>query len=275
MLIESTTQPGLASADTAETLYVDVREPSGAVGGVLLYYVVLAYPERSDWQKRRAFFDAMVAMRFREFVVQGAARHKDIPPGFKLKREKMRCGFNLGWKRVERRISAGIMGWCICLNGKSYPYDVPTIDGKIGLILKGPNTVKDVVRAYFVNRQSSPEAVNLEKESAMANIAHRVWAESFPVLHIAMENPVTLKIVETQVKSGPPSPAEIANDLFDSIHRPGWLREALEEAENLKPSLCDLLGTNQDDPRGLGFKAETAISLLPTEDPLLAFRFPK
>ena len=273
-MIDNAFQSGLASASVGETLHLDVRE-SEVMGGVLLYYAVLAYPRRNDWQKRLAFVDSMIAMRFREFVVQGA-RRGDIPPCFRrIKREKVLCGINLGWKRVQRRIDAAIMGWCICLNGRSYRYDAPTPEGKIGLFLRGPKTVNEVIRTYLANRCSSSDAINLEEGSAAANIAHRVWAESFPVLHIAMMNPITVKIVEDQVNSVRPTEKQIARDLFDSIHEPAWLLKALEDAEGLKCTLRERLGIDGGEPRDFGFKPETAIRLLPTEDPSIAFRFPK
>lgn len=268
----NTPQSRRSSADAAEILRIDVREPAGPVGGVLLYYAILAYPERNDWQKRRAFVDSMVAMRFREFIVQGAARHKDIPPGFKFKREKMLCGIRLGWKRVERRIHAGVMGWCIYLNEEHHLYAAPTTDGKVGIVLHGPNTVNKVIRAFIASRQVSSEPVHVALEPAIANVAHRVWAESFPVLHVAMENPITIKIVEALVRKDPITAKQIAKDFFDSIHQPSWLRSAIEDAENLKLILAEQLGVDLDDPRGLGYRPERAISLLPTEDPVLAYR---
>ena len=272
--VESTLA-GSVSTNGAETIHIDVREPGGPVGGVLLYYAVLAYPDSSEWHKRRAFVDSMVAMRFREFVVQGAKRSA-VPPDFRrFKREKMLCGINLGWKRVQRRIDAAIMGWCICLNGRSYPYDAPTPEGKIGLVLRGPKTVNEMIRTYLANRCGTPDAVNLQEESALANISHRVWAESFPVLHIAMANPITVKIVEDKVNSVRPTEKQIAKDLFDSIHQPTWLFKALEDAEALKCTLRERLGIDAGDSRDFGFKPETAIRLLPTEDPSIAFRFPK
>jgi hypothetical protein len=263
---------GVAPADSPEKIYVNVLEPSGPIGGVLLYYAILAYPNRSDRQKRREFVEALAAMRFKEFAVQGASR-KDIPPYYRsFKREKMLSRMNLGWKRVDRRIHAGIMGWCIYLNEKQYCYPTPTPDGKVGIVLRGPNTVNKAVRAFVASRQGGSDPVHLALEPALANVAHRVWAESLPVLHIAMENPITIKIVEAQVRTGPPSAKQIAKDLFDSIHEPCWLREALEDAENLKSVLPEKLGTHPDDPRGLGYKSERAISLLPTEYPALAYR---
>jgi len=263
---------GAAPADSPEKIYVNVLEPSGPFGGVLLYYAILAYPDRSERQKRREFVEALVAMRFREFAVQGASR-KDIPPYYRsFKREKMLSRVNLGWKRVERRIHAGIMGWCIYLNEKQYRYPTPRPDGKVGIILRGPNTVNKVVRAFVASRQGGSDPVHLAVEPALANVTHRVWAESLPVLHIAMENPITIKIVEAQVWTGPPSGKQIAKDLFDSIHEPRWLRETLEDAENLKSVLPEKLGTHSDDPRGLGYRSERAISLFPTEYPALAYR---
>jgi hypothetical protein len=265
--------PKFAATGAAETIRVYIGEPSGPIGGVLLYYAVLAYPQASERPKRREFVEAMISMRIREYAVQGAAKRSDIPPQYRrYKREKMLSRINLGWKRVERRIHAAVMGWCIYLNEKQYPYATPTPEGKVGIILRGPNTVNDVVRAFVASRQNSSNPVHLESESAVANVMHRVWAESLPVLHIAMQNPITIKIVEAQVNFGPPSEKQIAKDLFDSVHEPSWLRGAIEDAENLKLVLPEQLRTSPDDPRGLGYRIERAIRMLTTEDPFLAYR---
>ena len=263
------------SSDRGETIYICVREPSGPIGGVLWYYAALAYPKRDERQKRRKFVEAMMAMRFKEFAVQFGSRKK-IPRYFsRFKREKMLGGMNLGSKRIERRIRAGVMGWCICLNEKSYPYSAPTPDGKLGVVLHGPNTVKAVIRAYVESRHAGPNPVFVALESALANAAHRIWAESLPVLHIAMANPITIKIVEAQANNAPLDDGQVARDLFDSIHKPVWLRNSLEDAEVLRLNLRQRLGHGPDDPQRSGFKAESAIRLLPTEDPSQASYPPK
>ena len=267
---------GAASMDSPETIYVNVREPSGPPAGVLLYYAVLAYPRRNDWQKRLAFVDSMIAMRFREFVVQGAQARRYTPCFRRIKREKVLCGINLGWKRVQRRIDAAIMGWCICLNGRSYRYDAPTPEGKIRLFLRGPKTVNEVIRTYLANRCSSSDAINLEEGSAAANIAHRVWAESFPVLHIAMMNPITVKIVEDQVNFGPTNrKADCQETCSTQFMSPrGFLKPWRTPRDSNAPCV-NVLESDGGEPRDFGFKPETAIRLLPTEDPSIAFRFPK
>jgi hypothetical protein len=263
---------GPPAADAVEVIHVNVKDPSGLIRGVLLYYAVLAYPQRSEWPKRRAFIEALIAMRFREFAVQGVKR-ADIPDHFRrYKKEKMLCRFRLGWKRVDRRINAALMAWCIYLNGKHHLFESPTADGKVGIYLQGPNTVNAVVRALVASRPKSSNPAHLESESAEANVAHRIWAESFPVLHLAMENPITLKVVEALISGQPPSEKHVAKELFDSLHEPTWLRATLEDAENLKAVLSESLGSHPSDPRGLGYKSERAISILPTENAALAYR---
>lgn len=255
----------------AELIRISVREPSGPIIGVLMYYAVLAYPNLAERLKRRELIQAMGAMRFREFAIQGAS-WKDIPVAFRrFKREKMLTRTNLGWKRIERRINAGVMGWCICLNGKQLRYPAPTPEGKIGMVLQGPRTVSEVIRTYIDQRHAS-DGVHLAPEAAFANVAHRVWAESLPVLHLAMSNPVTIKIIEAQINGDLITPQQIAKELFASIHEPAWLRSALEYGENLKVELLDQLRPNPEDPRIRGYRRERALTVLPTEDQSQATR---
>jgi hypothetical protein len=258
--------PSELAAHAAEIIRINVQEPSGPLTGVLMYYAVLAYPKREEQPKRRSFLQALAAMRFREFAIQGACR-KDIPAAFRrYKREKVLTRTNLGWKRIERRIQAGVMGWCICLNGKHLRYSAPTPDGKLGLILQGPRTVSAVIRAFIENRHAA-DGVHLAFGPAFANVSHRIWAESLPVLHLAMSNPVTIRIVEAQINKDLITPTLIALDFFASLHEPAWLYNSLIYGENLKLDLAEQLRTNLDDPRKLGYKPERAIAVLPTDDP--------
>jgi hypothetical protein len=239
--------------------------------GVLMYYAVLAYPKRVELLKRRALIEAIAAMRFREFAKKGGSWN-DIPVAFRrLKREKLLTKTNLGWKRIERRINAGVMGWCICLNGKYLRYSVPTPEGKVGLFLQGPQTVSEVIGTYIEQRHVS-DRVHLDPQAAFANVAHRVWAESQPVLHLAMSNPVTLKIIEAQISKALITPKQIAEEFFASIHEPTWLRKALEDGERLKVDLIEQFKPDPDDHRNRGYKPALAITVLPTEDPAQATR---
>ena len=112
-------------------------------------------------------------------------------------------------------------------------------------------------------------------DPALPNAKHRVWAESLPVLHLAMTNPITVKIVGEILNHRLNARSkDIERELLDSHHEPDWLREALEDAENLRPILGDMLGTDPVDPLGRGFMPEKAIRLLPTSDPKQAYRFP-
>lgn len=265
----------MASADEAESFYMNVQEPNGPIASVFWYYAILAYPKYEDWQKRKNFVEALVVMRCKEFAVEIRSR-KFIPLRLRrFKREKMLSRCNMGWKHIERRVAAGQIGWCLCLNGRRHPYDAPTEDGKLGVVLNGPTTVMESVRSYLASGQIAPDATHLEERSASANASHRIWAESLPVLHLAMAHPVVLKIIEGQVNSSVPQADAIAKSFFDSIHDPGWLRDALDGAEYLWQNLSPLVTANSNNPNGLGYRKEKAIRLIPTDDPALAHQFPK
>jgi hypothetical protein len=201
---------------------------------------------------------------------------KSVPPRFRrYKREKMLSRCNMAWKRIERRVVAGQIGWCLCLNGRKHPYDTPSGDGKVGVILNGPTTVMDSVRAFLERRQAAPSATHLDTGSAIANATHRIWAESLPVLHLAMAHPVVRKIIEDQVNSQEIPRGVVARSLFDSIHDASWLRDTLVRAEFLWQDLPSCIPANPQNPHGLGYRPERAIRLIPTDDPASAFQFPK
>ncbi len=250
------------TASTAEAIHVNVQDHSV---GVLAYYAVLAYPKRIEMAKREAFFMAMKTMRIKEFAGMIPGVRKNIPPSYTgLKNEKIDGAIRRGWGRLLRRIRAGVAGWCVVLNEKPILLEVPAPTGEVGFILHGPNTVNRVMNAIVGGGRGDPK-------EATANAAHRTWAESLPVLHLAMKNPVTVKIVEELVNSGETSPSEtsaskqINKELLDSIHESGWLRESLEGAEELRLTLPALLGTKPGDHLGRGFKSEFAIRLIPRE----------
>lgn len=250
------------TANTAETIYVNVQYHSV---GVLAYYAVLAYPKRSEMAKREAFFMAMKAMRIKEFAEIVPGVRKNIPPIYTgLKNERIYGAIRRGWGRLLRRIRAGVAGWCVVLNEKPFLFDAPELTGERGFILRGPNTVNKVLNAIVAGGSGDPN-------EATANAVHRIWAESLPVLHLAMRNPVTVKIVEELVNSGDTNASETSASrqlnkaLLDSIYETGWLRQSLEVAEELRLTLPGLLGTKTDDHLNRGFKSEFATRLIPHE----------
>jgi len=251
------------TADTTETTYyINVQYPCV---GVLAYYAVLAYPKRSEIAKREAFFIAMKARRTKEYVQLIRGIRKGIPSIYtRLKNEKIEGAMRRGWARLVKRIKAGVCGWCVALNERSFLFDAPTPEGQAGFVLHGPNTVSKVMRALV-------DGVPGDPKEAAARASHRIWAESLPVLHLAMRNRVTVKIVRELMNSGGTSASktsasrQINKELLDSTYDTDWLRESLEGAEELRLILGDRLGTDPHDRLGRGFRPESAIRLLPTE----------
>lgn len=232
--------------------------------GVLVYYAVLAYPNTIELARRRNFAFAMAALRIKTFSAEIGSR-KDIPPRYTgFKNEKIRSAKNLAWKRLARRVSAGVIGSLVCLS-KTQPYE--------GATLKAPATLNEAIRQYLSNQHDR----HIEwDDSAVPNAKHRVWAESLPVLHLAMTNPITVRIANDLINQRLKHKSkDVERDLLDSIEQPNWLPEALEDAEHLRSALGDILGTDPDDPLGRGFRAKKAIHLFPTDNPARAYQFLK
>ncbi len=240
---------------SAETIYIHVEDPRV---GVIAYYAVLAYPKRTEVAKRAAFSDALIAIWMKEFA-RGLGR-KNVPTFYTgYKNEKIWGGLRLGFNRLARRFSAGAVGWSLVLGGA---WEAFGPDGIAEVFVPGPTTIDRAMRGY-VGRRGTDE----ETETAVRNAVHRVWAESLPVLHLSMKNPIVLRMVEAQLNSKggrAPKPTFIEEDLLNSISEPQWLRESLEDAEDLRPTLGDRLGTKPNDSLYRGFRPEDAIRLLPS-----------
>lgn len=238
-----------------ETIQIDLADFHA---GAVAYYAVLAYPIRSELQRRQDFFRAMAARQIKEFAQLIPGSRRDIPTYWtRFKNEKIGGTMRRGWTRLVRRIQAGVAGWCVVLNHKPFLFDEPLPTGQVGFILRGPNTVNQVMGALVGNVPGDPK-------EAVANAVHRVWAESLPVLHLAMRNPVTTKIVEEHVNGGEKSIShQINKALFDSTYEPTWLPDSLAQAEELRLKLPELLGTRPDDVLGRGFRAERATRVIP------------
>jgi hypothetical protein len=246
----------------AETIVINLKDLRV---GALKYYSVLAYPNRTEMAKRDSFFSALVARQLKEFTEIDPKLRKEIPGRFRsIKNEKIDGAMRRGFGRLLRRIRAGTAGWCLVFNGNPMLFDAPMPEGRVGFIFQGPNTVNEVMRVLVGDAPGDPK-------EAVANAAHRIWAESLPVLHLAMRNPVTIKIVEDNVnKEKNIVSSEINQQLLNSTYEAGWLAGTLTQAEKLRLALAGLLKTDPNDHLGRGFRVENAIRLVPLEGPSLS-----
>jgi hypothetical protein len=245
------------TADTAETIYIHVQDSRV---GVIAYYAVLAYPKHGELAKRAAFSNALIAIWMKAFA--GGLGRKSVPTFYTgFKNEKIWGALRLGLKRLARRLSAGEVGWSIVLSGT---WEASGPDGIAEVFVPGSSTIDQAMRGYVGRRRTDEET-----ETAVKNATHRVWAESLPVLHLAMKNPIVVRLTEARLNSEGASASKptFTEDLLNSIDEPQWLRESLEGAEELRPTLGDRLGADPHDPLCRGFKPEEALRLLPAVEP--------
>ena len=201
-------------ASAAEPIYINVEDPRI---GVLVYYGVLAYPKPTELAKRVQFAAAMAAMRVKRFAAEIGSR-ENIPTRFtRFKNEKIKGAKNLAFKRLAKRLGAGQIASLVCVR-KIQPYD--------GVVLPGASTLNKMMQIYVEKQQNREIEWD---DPALPNAKHRVWAESLPVLHLAMTNPITVKIVGEILNHRLNARSkDIERELLDSHHEPDWLREALK-----------------------------------------------
>jgi len=240
------------ASPAAEVHNVPVWEPWGAWCGVALYYAILAYPHPSDRERRVKFAKALEAWRFKKC----GAKRKAVPLFYRaLKSEKVSDTMDMGFRRIAlRRLSAAQIGHILCLDGLPVPYENPRPGGPVGVILRtNVKTVGAAVNLYIEYRQERGRHV--EQDSARANVEHRVWADSLPVLHLAIALWQELPKWEEACKS----PPLLRQVLLWGIWTTRWLRPALTYAEGLRLSPY----FHQHIP---SFRPEKAVRLVPIED---------
>ena len=251
--------PDWESPGGAETVYINVQDPRV---GVIVYYAVLAYPDRNDTAKRRAFVEAMAARQIKVLSREIGSR-RNIPKFYtSYKNEKIQDTFRHGCIRLARRFGAGTIGWTIRLSGRHLAFDQ---SGTQGLILNGPKTVNSAIRAYIGDRER--RSIDWDEHS-VANAMHRVWAESLPVLHLVMTNPISIELLQEQLNTGKKiAPKSVDRDIFNSIIAPEWLAKSIADAESLRLILGQELGSKSGARLGRGFTPEKAVRFLATSTP--------
>jgi hypothetical protein len=241
----------------AEVHTIPVWEPWGAWCGVILYYAVLAYPHPPDRERRVRFARALEAYRFKKC----GAKRNVVPSLYrKLKSEKVSDTIDMGFRRIAlRRLNAAQIGHLLCLDGLPVPYENPKPGGPEGVIHRiDVKTVNAAVKFYIEYREKRGR--HAEPDSARANAEHRVWADSLPVLHLA----IALWQELPRWEEACTCPRLLPQVLLWGIWVTTWLRPALTYAEGLRlsPYVHEHIPT---------FRPQEAIRLLPAQNPSTPF----
>lgn len=177
-----------------------------------------------------------------------------VPSEYSLVR-KLHGTISKGFRRLERRLTAGSMAWAICWNrylAEAVPQSSDCLywnrwlglPPQFGVALRrGPATVNKAAQALIESRtESNPDLV---PEDAAVNIKHRTWAESLPALHLAI---ALHQEIESLTLDGSDE-----DKLLLLLFRTGWLLKALLYAESLRTFLPSRIPT---------FPSDKAIRLL-------------
>jgi hypothetical protein len=243
----------------AEIHNIPVWKPWGARCGVILYYAFLAYPHSAEKERRLAFARALEAFRYKNC----GAKRVAIPATYrKLKSEKVMDAMNMGFRRIAlRRMNAAQIAHILCFNEQEIPNPDPKPGGPDRVILhiedgqkKLVDTLNKAAGTYV--EYAASRGRHLENESALANVKHRYWADSLPVLHLATALWHELPCWEQACTSA----AVMKQVLRWGIWNIDWLERALAFAEGwrLSPVVHDRIPT---------FVPENAISLRAIADP--------
>jgi hypothetical protein len=236
----------------AKTVPIEVTDSRAAV---TTYYAILAYPDVAQLARRRIFRKALQDTWVKAFSrIMG---RKIVPSSYTfLKNERIYSTLQLGIHRIVRRLGAGTIGWSLVMHG-----DWQASEHSVQVTVPGSRTLDQALRSYIGKRRSEQET-----ETALKNANHRIWGQSLSVLHLAMKNPVVLKIVENRLNREVmenPGPVDVFEDLVNSFYDPHWLLDSLRGAEELRLTLGDQLGSNPQDPLRRGFWPDRAIRLIP------------
>lgn len=221
--------------------------------GAIAFLAVLAYPGRTDWEweQRDAFVQAAKVLLLKAAIKKGYPRKGILPQYRSFKPEKMDGLLHKGFRRIlHRRVPAGMAAGWLTLHGVAFgPLRIPSkeILGGIpvgSMTIRAPNNVSRAMRA-ILRMLEKRDGTSLEPESALANLHHRVWAETLPVLHLA--SVVAYKVNELAAEG------KEKQLLFE----PFWVPSAVFHAEALRVGIL---------PAKIpSFEANRAVQLVPAE----------
>jgi hypothetical protein len=242
-------------SESLERRYVCVSG-THAPDGVRSFVAVLAYPSRRDWTKRKQFVMALRALDYRRFVREGGAR-RDVPAAIqRIKSQQIVGQLNRGFRKIGQRLSAGSVAYSMIFSGKRIRYDSPALDGPVGMEVRAPKTVTDALNELLKSKAQNTAKPYFDSGAALSNAMHRIWAESLPVLHLAI---MLFQVVESYNSKSSLPLGEILPCL---ILRHGWFGSGLISAESLRTRLHQAVPT---------FKLRKAVRLLPTENAARAY----
>ena len=241
----------------------------GAHFGTMVYMAVLAYPNRSQWEKRDRLVEASKAYVLKDWIAQGGDKKKVKRKYRSYRNDLMEKSFRAAVKRINRRrIPAAIAAqWMMA---SKFQFNLEHAR-QATQEMEPEQQVRHVAAAVFVNRllRSAPANVRqamqqfvgilttrkedtedadddtITEDEAVRNLRVRVWKESLPVLHLA------IPLAGRWQKLCKERQSMAVAFLYDT----SWLESSLTVAENLREHIL---------PENIrGYRPEEAVQLIP------------
>ena len=226
--------PNSSTPHISETTLIPINEPL-ARAGAIAYLAILAYPSRAEWRHRDNFVKAAKAWLFWRAVKRGYPKNL-IKAEFvdkwrkKFGRTKADAAIDRAYNRIaSRQLPAAAMFRWIKFHGFQIKLQFNSSKG-----VRFKNLPLKLGYKGIPDQEGKRLSVNKAAEhyggiDEIVNVKHRVWAESLPVLHLAMalENEIR------RFKDHPPDNLK-RHPLDYLILDPSWLPKALKQAEMIR-----------------------------------------
>ena len=218
--------------DRGQEIFGIPVDPPNAIFGVLWYFALLAYPDRSESKDRENFSKALHSWRCKNARAD-ISYWQQLPPEIRgLTNKSIGGKLHMGLRRIVKRLLAGSIALSLYVKDRPLPGFNPTTRDGTGVVLAsdGPGTVTEALQEFLKldmeetgKRYDRYEPGVIERD-VVENRRNEVWTKALPVLHLA----VTLYVWLCSFPSKVPWWAR----LYRLIHDPRWLRDALVYAED-------------------------------------------
>ena len=215
------------SPSETETSVIPV-EGNHAHLGAAKYLSVIAYPIREEWSDRNKFVEACIAYSSKLYVRRGGDRRKIKQKYLQARPRDIDSRIRMGIERIRKlRLPAAWIAIRIMLR---------CVEGPIWC--SGPENIAQGVKMMqdFIGKP------NNKRDAELCSFYNRMWAESLPVIHLAV--PIHWKFLELLAEGKE----------LQMIADPSWLPSAMRNAEALREYIPQFIHT---------FDPRSAIRLVP------------
>ncbi|PCJ72020.1 MAG: hypothetical protein COA62_05570 [Rhodobiaceae bacterium] len=227
-----------ALIEPRETSYFSLKQEN-LRESVLALYAVIAYPERSDIPKRNNLVAAGKAWLTKAYIRNGGDRSKTVPRFRQTPNQQIDGQLNMAFGRIyKRRIRAALIADQIIMREFGFGGDTLesarfTLVDPDGRGWRFSPTEQDPTQRATVTSVIRDFSHQLGGAENTSNTMHRVWAESLPILHLAMQ---------LKVEMSKPYPGDgTRHKLLSLLVNPDWISDALWEAERRRIMVCAMM----------------------------------